>query len=34
MYRVKMLNLPQHQMKRIKKLTDVSNNFMSLATSP
>ena len=27
-----MLNLRQHQMKRIKKITDVNNNFMSIAT--
>ena len=32
MYRMKMLNLRQHQMKRIKKITDVNNNFMSIAT--
>ena len=32
MYRMKMLNLWQHQMKRIKKITDINNNFMSIAT--
>ena len=29
MYRMKMLNLRQHQMIRIKKKTDVNNNFTS-----
>ena len=32
MYRVNFLNLRQHQMKRVKKITDVNNNFMSIAT--
>ena len=27
-----MLNLRQHQMKRIKKITDINNNFMPIAT--
>ena len=33
MYRVKMFNLRQHQIKRIKKIADVNNNFMSIATT-
>ena len=33
MHRVKILNLRQRQMIRIKRKTDVNNNFRSIATS-